>query len=106
MVMPDHLHVILSLDGKTATLSEILHWVKAQSTARYARGVREEGWRRFAGRLWQRGFYDRIIRTDEELAAAREYLLTNRERWELQQEERAGGPPHALRRWAAPTSDP
>ena len=74
-----------------------MHWFKAQSTARYAQGVREQGWRRFAGRLWQRGFYDRVIRTDEELNATREYLPTNPVRWMLRREalEDEGGPPHA-----------
>jgi len=38
-----------------------------------------------AGRsaLWQRGFFDRVIRTDGELSALREYIVTNPLRWEL-----------------------
>ena len=31
--------------------------------------------------LWQRGFYDRIIRDDEELNAVRSYVQANPQRW-------------------------
>jgi REP element-mobilizing transposase RayT len=96
MTMPDHLHLLLSLDGTTPSLSEIVHWFKSQSTARYAQGVRDQGWRRFAGSLWQRGFHDRVIRTDEELNVTREYMMTNPVRWALRHEpQEEGGPPHA-----------
>lgn len=32
--------------------------------------------------IWQRGFYDRIIRNEAELDAAREYILGNPAKWE------------------------
>jgi hypothetical protein len=48
--------------------------------------VQEKGWERFAGRLWQRGFYDRVIRTDEELHAIHEYVVTHLQRWALRHE--------------------
>lgn len=87
MVMPDHVHALLSLDGTSAPLSEIIHWFKSQSTGRYARGVRHEGWPPFAGRLWQRGFYDRVIRTDEDLNEVRAYILSNPQRQMLREEQ-------------------
>ena len=31
--------------------------------------------------IWQRGFYERIIRTEEELRAIGEYILANPARW-------------------------
>jgi putative transposase len=83
MVMPDHLHAILALDGNTPSLSVILQWFKGQSTARYVRGVQDEHWMRFSGQLWQPGFYDRVIRKDEGLNAVRAYIATNPERWEM-----------------------
>jgi REP element-mobilizing transposase RayT len=88
MVMPDHLHVLLVLDGESVSLSEIIHWFKSQSTSRYARGVQREGWPRFAGTLWQRGFYERVIRTEEDLNTVRAYMLTNPQRWMLRDEQR------------------
>jgi REP element-mobilizing transposase RayT len=86
MVMPDHLPTILALGDGVPSLSKIMQWFKAQSTARYARAVQEKGWERFAGRLWQRGVYDRVIRTDEELHAIHEYVVTHLQRWALRHE--------------------
>jgi putative transposase len=83
IVMPDHLHAILSLPGQTLSLSEIVHHFKARSTARYALGVNQEQWPPFPGTLWQRGFYDRVIRREDELARTREYMLQNPLRWSL-----------------------
>ncbi len=118
MVMPDHLHAIVILDGgisapdsggpeppaavgwpplgaaTTATteattasspppvsLSELVHHLKARTTARYTLGVREHGWTCFHGTLWQRSFYDRVIRDEDELNRIREYILQNPLRW-------------------------
>jgi putative transposase len=33
--------------------------------------------------LWQRGFYDRIIRNDKELDRIRKYIVDNPLKWEL-----------------------
>jgi len=31
--------------------------------------------------VWQRNYYDRVIRSDDELYRARRYILTNPNRW-------------------------
>jgi len=31
--------------------------------------------------IWQRNYYDRIVRTDGELYRARRYIMTNPDRW-------------------------
>jgi putative transposase len=64
-------------------LSEIVHHLKARSTAQYALGVNQHDWPPFPGTLWQRGFYDRVIRREEELTGTREYMLQNPLRWSL-----------------------
>ena len=33
------------------------------------------------GRVWQRGFYDRIVRNERELEAIRRYIRDNPDRW-------------------------
>jgi len=38
--------------------------------------------------LWQHGYYDRVIRNERELAAIREYILTNPANWQKDQEYR------------------
>jgi REP element-mobilizing transposase RayT len=86
MVMPDHLHVIVSLSAEGRSLSTVVHWIKSRTTADYALGVKGSGWTPFRGRLWQQGFHDRIIRDDQELNAIREYVMQNPARWGLKEQ--------------------
>lgn len=48
------------------------------------------GWKPFAGRLWQRNYYERIIRTEAELSRVREYMENNPKQWEWDQENPLG----------------
>ena len=38
------------------------------------------------GSVWQRGYFERVIRDDRELAAIREYIVNNPVRWSLDKE--------------------
>jgi REP element-mobilizing transposase RayT len=67
---------------------DVVHRYKSLTTKRYARGVRDLGWPRFTGRLWQEGFYDHVIRQDQELDDVRRYLLENALRRELRRAAR------------------
>ena len=51
------------------------------TTNEYIRGVNELGWRSFRGRLWQRNYYEHIIRNDRELDAVRQYIVDNPAKW-------------------------
>jgi REP element-mobilizing transposase RayT len=91
VIMPNHIHGILRLrpwrdDGREhdtfgEPLSEIVRWFKAQSTRAYIRGVYDLGWARFDGRLWQRGYYEHVIRDEDDLVHGRGYILRNPRRW-------------------------
>ena len=39
-------------------------------------------------RVWQRGYYEHIIRNEDSLNRIREYIITNPQRWELDRENR------------------
>jgi hypothetical protein len=39
--------------------------------------------------VWQRNYYERILRNDEELNAARKYILENQLKWDLDGENPA-----------------
>lgn len=43
-------------------------------------------------KVWQRGFYDRVVRDDDELNRIAEYIVTNPERWEQDDHYPADGP--------------
>jgi REP element-mobilizing transposase RayT len=75
-----------------APLQTIVQWFKTMTTNAYIRGVNRHGWPPFPGRLWQRNYYERIIRNDDELARARRYIEVNPLQWHLDKENPANIP--------------
>jgi len=65
----------------TLSLPDVVHRFKSLTTAKYRRNVLQDGWPPFPGRLWQRNYYERVIRDDEELNRIREYIIDNPARW-------------------------
>jgi REP element-mobilizing transposase RayT len=71
VVMPDHVHWLLSLGGDI-TLSRLVGAMKRHS----ARRINELN--RVAGRcVWQRGFHDHALRGDESVPAVARYIVAN-----------------------------
>lgn len=64
-----------------APLHRMVQWFKTMTTNAYIRGVKDHNWPPFPGRLWQRNYYERIIRDEDELTAIREYIINNPARW-------------------------
>ena len=86
IVMPNHLHGIVVITDEEgahagAPLPEVLQWFKTMSTNEYMRGVKRDRWPAFLKRLWQRGYYEHVIRDEEELAGIREYIRYNPSNW-------------------------
>ncbi|HWR20345.1 MAG TPA: transposase [Verrucomicrobiae bacterium] len=99
VVMPNHIHGILVLVGaglalpvegaassaptKTTsiTLSDVVRAFKSISAIDVNRLLS-----RLGQPLWQRGFYEHVIRNDESLNRVREYIATNSLRWGLDRE--------------------
>jgi REP element-mobilizing transposase RayT len=52
-------------------------------------GVNSNGWPPFPGRLWQRNYYERVIRDETEWNNARQYILDNPARWAENEENPA-----------------
>ena len=70
VVMPNHFHCIVQNSGSItkhegSSLSEIVQWFKTMTTNEYIRGVKKMGWQRFEGKLWQRNYWDHIIRNQK-----------------------------------------
>ena len=63
------------------SLGRIVQWFKTMTTNAYIRGVKQEQWVPFEKRLWQRNYYDHIIRTDQRLRQIQHYVATNPQRW-------------------------
>ena len=68
------------------TLGEIVQWFKTMTTNEYIRGVKEKNWEPFYKRLWQRNYYEHIIRNAESLNSTRLYIQTNPAQWDADSE--------------------
>ena len=59
------------------TLGRVIQALKSITAHGYVFGMRARGWPAFSGRLWQPGYYDHIIRGEEEPQRVAEYILAN-----------------------------
>jgi hypothetical protein len=64
-------------------LQRVVQWFKTMSTNEYIRGVKQCGWPPFPGKLWQRNYWEHIVRNEPELNRIREYIHNNPAHWEL-----------------------
>ena len=63
-------------------LSMVVRWFKTMSTNEYIRGVNELGWTPFERKLWQRNYYEHIIRDDASLLNIAYYIENNAANWQ------------------------
>jgi len=68
------------------SLPDIVHRIKSLTTHQYMIGVRDKGWPRFDKRLWQRNYYEHVIRNQRDYKAIYEYILANPMNWEMDEE--------------------
>jgi REP element-mobilizing transposase RayT len=114
VVMPNHVHGIMVLTGIVGapprgcpddamgdnwdgqargpaptgglSLPDVVHRFKSFTTAQYRHGVKNQGWTPFPGRLWQRNYYEHVVRNDDELGRIRQYIADNPASWALDPE--------------------
>ncbi len=68
------------------SLSEIVGRFKSLTTRRYIDGVEKSNWQRFDTRLWQRSYYEHVIRDERDYESIVEYIWTNPQNWEKDEE--------------------
>ncbi len=66
---------------KSAPLSDIVQWFKTMTTNEYIRGVKQLGWPRFEGKLWQRNYYEHVIFGLRSQHNIRRYIRANPAMW-------------------------
>jgi len=108
IIMPNHIHGIINIvgvdrcvdplknnkltdnhelnhNGRThrsaPTISAIVQWFKTMTTNKYMQNVRNNDWPSFDKRLWQRNYYDHIIRNDTSLNQIRGCIINNPLSW-------------------------
>jgi len=68
-----------TLDG---SVGRIVQAFKSLSTNAYIQGVNNDNWPPFPGKLWQRNYYERIIRNENELHQTQQYIHDNPTQWD------------------------
>lgn len=103
VVMPNHIHGIIQIVGADLCvcpqkqnarqsfksqgghiglpLPTIIQWFKTMTTNDIYQKVKSGKHPRISGKLWQRNYYEHIIRTDEELQDIRKYITDNPKNW-------------------------
>ena len=52
------------------------------TTVEYIRGVKNKKWTRFNGKLWQRNYWEHIIRNENAYQQIAQYIVNNPQKWE------------------------
>ena len=71
VVMPNHIHFILDKTDSTVNLFDIMHWFKSTTSNEIGKS------------LWQRNYYEHIIRSERALNSIRKYIENNPLKWHL-----------------------
>ena len=110
IVMPNHFHAILEIVGVTLvvtqnydgpqikkgqpqgftptsttnnkTVGDMVGAFQSIVTVEYIRGVKKYNWKRFDKKLWQRNYYEHIIRNDVDYNRISNYVIDNPKTWD------------------------
>ena len=64
-------------------LPAMIQWFKTMTTNEYIRNVKQNGWRPFNKKLWQRNYYEHIIRDEKSYQRIAEYIVNNSVNWQI-----------------------
>lgn len=105
IVMPNHFHCIVenigthvgadlraccpdkpetgNIEGEHtgSPLHRVVQWFKTMTTNEYIRGVKTLGWQPFNGKLWQRNYWEHIIRNEQSYQTISKYIIDNPTKW-------------------------
>jgi len=69
-------------------IPKIIQWLKTMTTNVYIYQVKQDGWKPFHYKLWQRNYYEHIIRNEIELNQILEYIIYNPLKREFDQDNK------------------
>lgn len=103
VIMPNHFHAILEIlddvqmspvlddtqnnhkdtpPHKNPTLGQMLGAFKSITTVEYIKGVKEHNWLPFDNKLWQRNYWENIIRNEYDNERIATYIINNPKKWD------------------------
>ena len=91
VIMPNHMHGIIVISNrhrrpqggaptKYLSLCDVIHRFKSLTTTRYRQLTH------ISRKLWQRSFYDHVVRSEKSLDEIRKYIQGNPVQWERNEE--------------------
>ena len=96
-IMPNHFHGIIVIveygagtrpaPASKSTLGDIVGAFKSITTNEYIDGVDNQNWPQFYKRLWQRNYYEHVVRNEADLNRIRDYIQFNPSNWEEDEED-------------------
>lgn len=111
IIMPNHFHGILEIVGASLvgvhnndcpnvkpndnntngqpqgivptrkTVGDMMDAFKSITSVEYIRGVKTRNWKRFNKKLWQRNYWEHIIRNEQSLDRIAAYIIDNPQKW-------------------------
>ena len=86
IIMPNHIHGILIINKRegaspSPTIPQIIRSFKSKSVLEYIKYINDNNLN-VSGKIWQRSFYDHVIRNEQSLDAIREYISNNPLKWD------------------------
>ncbi len=82
IIMPDHVHFILWLDGTkehAPTLGQVVGTYKSITTVTWLNYIKAHNMS-WPGHVWQRNYYERVLRDKPEVVQKRQYIRDNPKR--------------------------
>ena len=85
MIMADHLHLLVTIKERRSgcSLPDMMRYFKTMTTNEYIRGVRAGSLPAFDQKLWQKSYYDHVIRNQLDYNEIWEYIENNPLKWEI-----------------------
>ncbi len=85
IIMPNHFHAIIEITDTAHSIhiGNIIGIFKSISTNKYIKGVHNYNWLNFEKKLWQKNYYEHIIRNENAYLYIDNYISTNPLKWEL-----------------------
>lgn len=88
-IMPNHIHGIILINkpgGQThrsaPTIGTIIQWFKTMTTNNYINNIKKCNWMPFDKRIWQRNYFEHIIRNEKDFDKISWYIENNPAMWD------------------------
>ena len=87
VIMPNHIHFIIEILNQQgehigSPLPTIIQWFKTMTTNEYIKLVKQNKLPNFNKRVWQRNYYENIIRDEKRYLQVIDYIKNNPLKWE------------------------